>query len=90
MKKKLAANDYIDWIILLMKTIWPQGVVCPYPRAIYIYKVKLYVWMGKTVLKSFNGEKLAAKDYIDWIILLMKKMTSGVCLPLSSAVYIYV
>ena len=40
-------------------------------------KVKLghlYVWMGKTVIKSFNGWKLAAKDYIDWIILLMKKI----------------
>ena len=40
-------------------------------------KVKLghlYVWMGKTVIKSFNGGKLAAKDYIDWIILLMKKI----------------
>ena len=49
-------------------------------------KVKLghlYVWMGKTVIKSFNGGKLAAKDYIDWIILLMKKtLTPGGCLPL--------
>ena len=33
----------------------------------------LDVWMGKTVTKSFNGGKLTAKDYIYWIILLMKK-----------------
>ena len=48
-------------------------------------KVKLghlYVWMGKTVTKSFNGGKLAAKDYIDWIILLMKKIwPQGVVCP---------
>ena len=44
---------------------------------------RLYVWMGKTVTKSFNGGKLAAKDYIDWIILLMKKIwPQGDCLPL--------
>ena len=29
--------------------------------------------MGKTVTKSFNGGNLAAKDYIDRIILLIKK-----------------
>ena len=44
---------------------------------LFYRKVKLghlYVWMGKTVIKSFNGGKLAAKDYIDWIILLMKRI----------------
>ena len=42
----------------------------------------LYVWMGKTVIKSFNGRKLAAKDYIDWIILLMKEIDPrGVSAP---------
>ena len=40
--------------------------------------------MGKTVTNSFNGGKLAAKDYIDGIILLMKNnLTPGGCLPLS-------
>ena len=39
--------------------------------------------MGKTVTKSFNGGKLAAKDYIDGIILLMKKFDPRGCLPLS-------
>ena len=40
-------------------------------------KVKLgvlYVWMGKFFTKSFIRGKLAAKYYIDWIILLMKKL----------------
>ena len=46
--------------------------------------------MGKTVTKSFNGGKLSAKDYIDGIILFMKKMTSGGCLPLSwGRIYVY-
>ena len=56
-------------------------------------KVKLghlYVWMGKTVIKSFNGGKLAAKDYIDWIILLMKKIwPQGVVCPCPGAIYLY-
>ena len=56
-------------------------------------KVKLghlYVWMGKTVKKSFNGGKLAAKDYIDWIILLMKKIwPQGVVCPCPGAIYLY-
>ena len=30
--------------------------------------------MGKTVTKSFNGVKLAAKDNFDRIILLMKRI----------------
>ena len=56
-------------------------------------KVKLghlYVWMGKTVIKSFNGRKRAAKDYIDWIILLMKKIwPQGVVWPCPGAIYLY-
>ena len=50
----------------------------------------LYVWMGKSVTKSFNGGKLAAKDYIDWIILLMKKIwPQGVICPCPGAIYMY-
>ena len=56
-------------------------------------KVKLgnlYVWMGKTVIKSFNGGKFAAKDYIDWIIVLMKKIwPQGVVCPCPGAIYLY-
>ena len=43
--------------------------------------------------KSFNREKLAAKDYTDWIILLMKRIWpqggGGGCLPLYQG-YIHV
>ena len=46
--------------------------------------------MGKTVTKSLNGVKLAAKDYIDQIIMLMgKKLTPGCCLSLPQG-YIHV
>ena len=38
--------------------------------------------MGKTVIKSFNGGKLAANDYTDRIILLMKRLCpQGVSAP---------
>ena len=36
---------------------------------------------GKTVTKSFDGAKHAAKDYIDRIILLMKKDLRGLSAP---------
>ena len=56
-------------------------------------KVKLchlYVWMGKTVTKSFNGGKLAAKDYIDWIILLIKTLTPwGLSAPARGYIHVY-
>ena len=44
---------------------------------------------GNTVTKSLNGGKLAAKDYIDQIIMLMKKLTPVGCLPLTRG-YIHV
>ena len=57
-------------------------------------KVKLghlYFWMGKTVTKSFNGGNFAAKDYIDWIILLMKRhWLQGVVCPCPGAIYMYI
>ena len=60
---------------------------------LFYRKVKLghlYIWMGKTVTKSFNGGKLAAKDYIDWIILLMKNIwPQGVVCPCLGAIYMY-
>ena len=60
---------------------------------LYYGKVKLghlYVWMRKTVIKSFNGGKLAAKDYIDWIILLMKNIwPQGVVCPCPGAIYLH-
>ena len=60
---------------------------------LFYRKVKLghlYVWMGKTVIKLFNGGKLAAKDYTDWIILLMKKIwPQGVVCPCPGAIYLY-
>ena len=46
--------------------------------------------MGKSVTKSFNGGKLAAKDYIDWIIVFMKKqLPQGVVCPCPGAIYMY-
>ena len=45
---KLAAKVYIDWIILLMKEIWPQGVVCPCPGAIYMYISIIFKHVSET------------------------------------------
>ena len=35
--KKLAGNEQMDRMFLFMKTIWPQGVVCPCPGAKYVH-----------------------------------------------------
>ena len=35
--EKLAANDQINRRFIFWKKFWPQGVVCPCPRAIYMY-----------------------------------------------------
>ena len=46
--------------------------------------------MGKTVTKSFNGGKLAAKDYIDRIILLMKQIDPrGLSVPAPGYIHVY-
>ena len=61
---------------------------------LFYSKVKLghlYVWMGKTAKKSFNGGKLAAKDSIDWIILLMKNIwPQGVFCTCRGAIHMYI
>ena len=46
--------------------------------------------MGNTVLKSFNGGKLAAKDYIDRIILLLKKFDPrGLSAPAPGYIHVH-
>ena len=46
--------------------------------------------MGKTVTKSLNGGKLAAKDYIYQIIMLMKQLTPGGWLSVPGRGYVQV
>ena len=60
---KLATNGHNDEAFLLTPKVYPQGVVCPCPGAIYIYKIIKNVykirflflnlqWMGK-VIRAF-------------------------------------
>ena len=52
--RKLAAKDLIDWIIVLMKKSWPQGVVCPCPRAIYMYMTTIFMVLSASVLSGLR------------------------------------
>ena len=35
--RQLAGNEQMGRIFMFMKKIWPQWVVCPCPRAKYVY-----------------------------------------------------
>ena len=35
--RKLARNEQMDRKFMFMKIFWTQGVVCPCPRALYMY-----------------------------------------------------
>ena len=39
--RKLARNEQMDRRFLFMKIFWVHGVVCPCPRAIYMYMTKI-------------------------------------------------
>ena len=40
--RKLARNEQMDRIFMLMKIFWALGVVCSCPTAIYIYMTKIF------------------------------------------------
>ena len=57
---KLAAKDYIDWITLLMKNIWPQGLSAPAPG--------LYICIWPPFSNIFSTETawpIKAKFYVE-------------------------
>ena len=35
--RKVARNEQMDRKFMFMKIFWAQGVVCPWPEALYIY-----------------------------------------------------
>ena len=41
-KDKVAGNGQMDRIFVVMKKVCPQGVVCPCPRAIYMYMTMIF------------------------------------------------
>ena len=68
---KLTTNDRSDKMFLLTSKFHPQGVVCPCPGAIYMYKI-----MKKNCIKSDFKEiflKLVANDGSDKRSLLTSK-----------------
>ena len=75
-------------MFLLTSKFHPQGVVSPYPGAIYMYKV-----MKKNCIKSDSKEiffKLATNDWSDKMFLLTLKFhPQGVVSPCPGAIYMY-
>ena len=50
--RKLAGNRKIDRMFMFVKKIWPQGFVCPYPRAKYI--IYGHVFQASSPLKQLG------------------------------------
>ena len=40
--RKLARNEQMETRFMFMKIVWALGVVCPCPRAIYMYMTKIF------------------------------------------------
>ena len=80
------AFDLETWLAAL----WTQALQSLYKwwpwvdLDLFYGKVKfghLYVWNGKSVIKSFSGENLQQRTWLDkWVN--EKKLTPGGCLPL--------
>ena len=42
LKGKFAGNGQMDRIFVFMRKFCPQGVICPCPRAIYMYMTMIF------------------------------------------------
>ena len=84
---KLATNGQSDKGFLLTSEVCPQGVVCPCPRAIYMYKIiknvyKIRFWQGR-----FETCNIWAKR--KGLPVVIKSLSPICCLPLSWAIYMW-
>ena len=44
-ERKDARNRKMDRRLMLMKKLWPQGVVCPCPGALYMYITVIFQYL---------------------------------------------
>ena len=84
---KLAANGRSDKGFLLTSKVCPQGVFCPCPMAIYMYKIIKNVNKIRFRRDHFETCNIWAKRIV---ISIVSKILSPVdCLPLPGAIYIW-
>ena len=44
-REKLAGNEQMDLILMILKKFGPQGSVCPHLRAIYMYITVIFKYL---------------------------------------------
>ena len=84
---KLATNGRSDKGFLLTSKVCPQGVLCPSPGAIYMYKMIKNVYKIRFRKEHFETCKIWAKR--KGFSVVIKILSQMACLPLLAAIYIY-
>ena len=84
---KLATNGWSDKGFLLTSKVCPQGVFCPCPRAIYMYKIITNVYKIRFQRDHFETCNIwAKKKGLSVVIKILSPMN---CLPVLGAIYIW-
>ena len=84
---KLATNGQSDKGFLLISKVCPQGVVCPCPGAIYIYKIIKKLYKIRFRRDHFETCNILAKRKD--LSVVIKILSPICCLPLSGAIYLW-
>ena len=84
---KLATNGRNDKGFLLTSKVCPQGVFCPCPGAIYIYKIIKNVYKIRFRRDHFETCNIWAKR--KGLSVVIKILSPMDCLPLPGVVYIW-
>ena len=82
---KLATNGRSDKGFLLTSKVCPQGVFCPCPGAIYMFKINKNVYKIRFRRDHFETCNIWAKR--KGLSVVMKFLSPMSCLPLPEAIY---
>ena len=82
---KLAANGQNDKGFLLTSTVCPQGVFCPFPGAVYMYKIIKKVYKIRFRRDHFETCNICAERKC--LSVVIKILSPVDCLPLPGAIY---
>ena len=84
---KLATNCRSDKGFLVTSKVFPQGVFCPCPGAIYMYKIIKNVYKIRFWRDHFETCNIRAKR--KGLSVVIKILSPVDCLPLPGAIYIW-
>ena len=82
---KLATNGWSDKGFLLTSKVCPQGVFCPCPVAVYMYKIIKNVYEVRFRRDHFETCNIWSKRKKPFVVITI--LSTMDCLPLSGAIY---